>query len=172
MRHYGVPTRLLDWANSIFVAAYNAASKAPRVDGAIYILSAPDLFTSMRTMGSEATPLREYKLPTRADLFLKEDALPLIHLSKRSNALIDRMIAQQGVFMASENAGADIEDVLTREIQKTAGQKGMNFIKLRIPAQLKPTLMRRLRAMNVTANVLFPGLDGIGRHLDDLVRNP
>jgi len=123
-------------------------------------------------MASAFTPQREYKLPTCADLFLKVDTPPLIYLFKRSNALIDRMIAQQGVFMACENVGADIEEVLTRELKENIGRADMHLVKLCIPAELKPTFMRRLRAMNVTANVLFPGLDGIGRHLDDLVRNP
>jgi hypothetical protein len=44
--------------------------------------------------------------------------------------------------------------------------------KLRIPANQKSDIMRLLRAMNVTASSLFPGLDGIGRQLDELARYP
>jgi hypothetical protein len=73
--------------------------------------------------------------------------------------------------MACQNVGANIEEILATEMPKVAQPGKETLRKFRIPATLKPTILRRLRSMNVMASSLFPGLDGIGRQLDELVRN-
>jgi hypothetical protein len=99
------------------------------------------------------------------------DAPPVISVHGRKSALLDRMIVQQGVFMHCHNIGGDIESILSTEISKFADPKITALCKLKIAADQKPLFMRKLRAMNVTASSLLPGLDGIGRHLDEFVRN-
>ena len=47
MRHYGAPTRLLDWTASIFVAAYFACRGEPKKDGSIYLLHTHTLDVAM-----------------------------------------------------------------------------------------------------------------------------
>ncbi len=42
--------------------------------------------------------------------------------------------------------------------------------KLIIPNQLKPDFLRHLRRLNITARSLFPGIDGFGRSVSELVR--
>jgi FRG domain len=42
LRHYGVPTRLLDWSASPYVAAYFAVSGHDHLDGEIWSFSEPD----------------------------------------------------------------------------------------------------------------------------------
>lgn len=171
MRHFGVPTRILDWTASFYVAAYFAAAKAPDKDGAIYLVHAHTLSEAMRhSYGAEA------EMPTSASeadkKFQRPDAPPVVFIFGRKTAMLDRMISQQGVFMASQNAEADIEEILASEIPKVANPASETLRKFRIRAAHKPMIMRRLRSMNVTASSLFPGLDGIGRQLDELVRNP
>jgi hypothetical protein len=82
------------------------------------------------------------------------------------------MIAQQGVFMTSLNVASNIEECLADRITENSDSGGMTLRKYRLPAVLKPLVMRRLRAMNISASTLFPGLDGIGAALDAVVRNP
>jgi hypothetical protein len=45
LRHYGVPTRLLDWSASPYVAAYFAVSCDDEMDGEIWSFSEPDYAT-------------------------------------------------------------------------------------------------------------------------------
>jgi hypothetical protein len=80
------------------------------------------------------------------------------------------MIAQQGAFLMSLNVASDIEQILETEMPKATAPGHATLLKLRIPAGRKGPMMKRLRGMNVTASSLFPGLDGIGRYLDERVR--
>lgn len=170
MRHYGVPTRLLDWTASFYVGAYFAASKAPDKDGAIYLVHRRTLAEAMKFTHADAAEMPTSV--TAADKeFQRPDAPPVVHVYSRKTALLDRMVVQQGVFLVSRNVRADLEEVLATEIPKVADSSKETLRKISVPAALKQTIRRRLRAMNVTGSSLFPGLDGIGRELDELVRN-
>jgi hypothetical protein len=170
MRHHGVPTRLLDWTASLYVATYFAVSKCPDKDGAVYVVHVQTLQDAMKAAFGDAATLPT-TLPDADREFQRADALPVIDVFSRKNALLDRMIVQQGVFMTSRNPAADVEQVLATEVPKVASPGKEVLRKLRIPAAQKPAMMRRLRTMNVTASSLFPGLDGVGRQLDELIRN-
>jgi len=171
MRHYGVPTRIIDWTASFYVALYFAVAKAPDKDGAIYVIHVDTLEKTMQTSyGTEA----EFPRGGAKDIdqkFQRHDSPPVIFFFGRKTALVDRMISQQGVFMASQNIASDLEETLTLALEKVADPRKEIFRKFRIPETQKPLIMRKLRSMNVTASSLFPGLDGIGRYLDELVRN-
>lgn len=165
MRHYGVPTRILDWTASFYVATYFAVSRRPDTDGAVYLIHAHTLDLAMKaTHGTLA------ELPTGDDDLRRPDAPPTVHIFGRKTALPDRMIAQQGCFMVCRNVVGDIEEVLASEIPRMADVGTETLSRFRIPAASKASFMRHLRAMNVTASSLFPGLDGIGRHLEETVR--
>jgi hypothetical protein len=162
MRHYGIPTRLIDWTVSIYVAAYFAVSKQLDKDGVVYLLPHWEMGTAMRQEFGSAYPDQENHA------FERPDAPPMVYTYGLPHASPDRVIAQQGGFMVCLNVVADIEEVLTTVM----GKVGTNipFTRIRIPAKLKPFFMRHLRSMNLTASSLFPGLDGIGRHLEEGVR--
>ncbi len=82
------------------------------------------------------------------------------------------MVAHQGILLFRGDVQIDMDTTLTAEIPRFAEAGTSVFTKYIIPSALKPVIVRRLRAMNVVANSLFHGLDGIGRHLSDLVRVP
>ena len=169
MRHYGVPTRLVDWTLSFFVAAYFAASSHPRNDGVIYAVHLHALQQSMQEHHGDVASFRARDIDT---LCADSTATSVLHVVGRASALLDRMIAQQGVFMTSLNVASNIEECLADRITENSDSGGMTLRKYRLPAVLKPLVMRRLRAMNISASTLFPGLDGIGAALDAVVRNP
>jgi hypothetical protein len=78
------------------------------------------------------------------------------------------MIAQQGFFSICCNVLSDHEQVFSESL--TAPREKELFRKLVIPAQLKILFARKLRSMNITANALFPGLDGLARSVAELVQ--
>jgi hypothetical protein len=165
MRHYGVPTRILDWTASIYVAAYFAVSKQSDKDGVVYIVHPNTLERAMKASYSsfEALPKNDAE-------FKQPDSPPTLYVFNRKTALLDRMIAQQGLFMVCRNVVGDIEEILASEIPKVADSDQLTLKRLRIPAAEKPGFMCQLRSMNVTARSLFPGLDGIGRHLEETIK--
>ena len=165
MRHYGVPTRILDWTDSIYVAAYFAVSRLPKCDGAIYVLHPHTLGEAMRAVhGKEAADL------PKSDMFRDPDAPHAVYVFGRTTAVPERISIQQGCFMVCRNVAGDLENILATEVPKVGNPATERLRKLRIPAPSKPRFMTHLRAMNVTARSLFPGLDGMGRHLDETIR--
>ena len=80
------------------------------------------------------------------------------------------MIAQQGCFMFGTQVALDLEIELVGTVIP-AGEKGRTiFTRVIVRASAKLDIVRRLRMMNITPSVLFPGLDGVGRALTDVVR--
>jgi|GEM_PF-1474485 len=160
MQHYSAPTRLLDWSTSFYVALYFAVAD-DSVDGAVWILDA------------QAVRRREDKLIEKTGLTADtiNDALachksyvefglrvaPLMEIVSNSYKT-DRMIAQGSVFTISYQLFLDHAFVgLPLE------EQALPLTKLVIPANAKRSIRRRLSKINVFADVLFPGLDGIGR---------
>lgn len=165
MQHYGAPTRLLDWTASVYVAAYFAVREEPRLDGAIWQVHVPSVHERVsQKYGS-------YPFPTEAHEknhdFLKAGSLPHVYFV-RDSFRNDRTGSQQAVFSICRNIFGDHGDILSNLDPKNPTKE--SFRKLIIPAHLKSEIARRLRAMNVTGSALFPGLDGVGRSIDELVR--
>ena len=79
-----------------------------------------------------------------------------------------RSVAQQGLFSVCGsilgNHGEILRDTMPEQFEKAL------FQKIVIPARLKDEFMRKLRSMNITARALFPGLDGLGRSVTDLIQ--
>lgn len=169
MRHFGVPTRLVDWTLSFWVALYFAASGSPSTDGSIHVLHLHSLVSSMEDGHQDQGKFEPRAFLARSRL---PDAPDVLHVIGRSTALLDRMLAQQGCFMSSLNVRTDVETTLANTVGNAAQTASVRFLKLLLPASLKADVVRRLRGMNITAATLFPGMDGIGRALEDVVRNP
>ena len=169
MRHYGAPTRLLDWTASLFVAAYFACRGEPKLDGAIYLVHVHTLGEVMKEIHGDVAALGLKDASVRESLG-RPDVPAVVDLFERETALPQRMILQRGGFMLSRNVAADIETILTGAFSGRGDGTKEHFRKLLIPAAAKPRIMSRLRDFNVTGATLFPDLDGIGQSLEEAVR--
>jgi hypothetical protein len=163
MQHHGVPTRLLDWTTSPYVAAYFAVVQRWDVDGAIWLVHAHMLI--------DALVLGGIAVETALDPIASEAGGPHLVSPAFASRRTDRMIAQQGQFTFGLNLLCDQERAMSEAV-RTAGLSSADtlYSKVTIPRRLKPEFLDQLRAMNVSANALFPGLDGLGRSLEELLR--
>lgn len=79
---------------------------------------------------------------------------------------IPRVIAQQSMFTIGSRLGMDhgrfIDEVLP---EHAPGSSHALKRIVRIPASLKPKILKELARMGITANSLFPGIDGVGQSL-------
>ncbi len=159
MQHYRAPTRLLDWTASIYVAAYFAIGEPPEADGVIWLFQGTILNREMNVILSH---LEESKWFFDRDVPRELAAIQPARLSTRA-------AAQQAMFTVCRDPCIDHAEVIHDALVKSHGER-VALHKLIIPSRLKPEFLRRLRTMNITANSLFPGVDGLGKSVDEFVQ--
>lgn len=175
MQHHGAPTRLLDWTISAYVALYFVVSDYFEKDGALWIAEA-HVFNqcSIERFTNENDEYKGLNITNLDDLFGKissgklylDFGLPhqVFFITKRQ--LLERMVPQQGYFSVCRNLLGSQQSFMD-ELSQTQDRQLLR--KLIVPAGLKIEFLKKLRGMNVTANTLFPGLDGLGRATAELI---
>jgi hypothetical protein len=168
LRHYGGPTRLLDWSRSPWVAAYFACQAGKtadghEADGAVWLFDLDELVRATPREWMEALRrVRRARDPMEwADLFAAPP--PGIHLVY-PDWENPRIIAQQGFFTLASGFRGSHDELLAELVGPERCRK------LVIPAATKAALMHTLAGMNLTAAALFPGADGIGRTVEETLR--
>jgi len=155
MQHYGAPTRLLDVTLSPHIAAYFALDQGAG-DSAVFAFDHRQLRPASMT-------IRDFE---RRALSESERHGGVVYaFSPRLTT--ERLLAQQGAFLAPSSIEEDFEDVL-----RGAGAGGGTCRKLVIPAALRWEGIDRLKRMNITSTSLFPGIDGFCRSLRFQIHDP
>lgn len=165
MQHYYAPTRLLDWTASPHVAAYHACRGNFDEDGAVWLLNAWGLHEQMKkTYEIERVPQSNH---IYNDFYNSNETSEVFFVDARCKT--DRMIAQQGMFSVCRNIGGDQHDIISEACGTTREKGKLDFWKLIIPHEMKSEFLKKQYAMNITAGSLFPGLDGVGQLMSDLL---
>ena len=157
MQHYGAPTRLLDWTQSLYVAAYFAVENNWEVDGAIFLVHWPAAQLSYQEQyGTDGK--------IKADVFMDPDAprALLFWSPERKSA---RFVAQQSFLSISTNLMCSHDELIVPACAAAAqaNPNSVYYLRFTIPSKLKADFLRNLRAMNIAAHSLFPSLDGVCR---------
>ncbi|MBN2047777.1 MAG: FRG domain-containing protein [Anaerolineaceae bacterium] len=166
-QHRGLPTRLLDWTYSPFVAMHFAANDINKfqMDGAIWMVN---FLQAQRYLPDK---LREILDRDGADVFtvllLSESIANLSDLIRLSAepyplffeppSLDDRIVNQYALFSIMSDPAIPLGFWLQSHPELVR--------KLVIPAKMKWELRDKLDQSNVTERVLFPGLDGLSMWL-------
>jgi hypothetical protein len=168
MQHYGVPTRLIDFTESPYVALYfalEAYEPRRRTDFAIFAIDYTAIMQeSINFISEKDSSFRE----TRESIHAKQDAvfnyldsfaydLAWVTEPRELNARLDR---QAGSFLLSLNRSRKIEEVLNLPIYSDAA-----VIKYRIPNRLYTGLFALLRKMNLTSKSLYGDLGGLAHSI-------
>lgn len=166
-QHHGLPTRLLDWTFSPYVALHFLTEDPElyEVDGAVWCV---DYHETNRLL---PRPLREQLGEEGADVFTAEmlaavaGELPVFdRLTKHPFVLFfeppsldDRIVNQFALFSVMNGPLLRLDTFLSSQ------KRGVR--RLIVPASLKWEVRDKLDQANVTERVLFPGLDGLSRWL-------
>ena len=158
MRHYGLPTRLLDWTQSILTAAYFALCLKHDSDAVIWAL-APGILNGSQLSGSGVvafkndTPIMELQQLT-SEAFNQSKECQHI-LAVQGQQIDSRMLMQQSRFtIHGRSAGLEAVNDLPRQ----------RFLRrYLIPQDARESLLLTIESLGCTKSVLFPDLD----HLAD-----
>lgn len=166
-QHHGLPTRLLDWTFSPFVAMHFATANVDRFDrdGVIWRIDRPRITALLPpgvrdiAAGEDAAIFTVDMLDQVAPTLQAFDALAespfVVFLEPPS--LDERIVNQFALFSLISDPRARLDRWLTEH-------PGLSQ-RIVIPADLKWEVRDKLDQANVTERVLLPGLDGLARWL-------
>ncbi|MEL6537273.1 MAG: FRG domain-containing protein [Bacteroidota bacterium] len=166
-QHHGLPTRLLDWTHSPYVALHFATAKLQKFDrdGVIWCLNyaqnkeyLPPRFK--RVMDVEGTNIFTVDMLSEVcnslrelDEVQNEDFLVFFE----PPSLDERIVSQHALFTMLSNNTASLDDYLKAHPDL--------YFRIIIPAELKWEIRDKLDQANINERVLFPGLDGLSSWL-------
>jgi hypothetical protein len=162
-QHHGLPTRLMDWTYSPFIAMHFATTNLERfnLDGAVWCvdyvraheLLPPQLRSLLEQEGCNAFTVQ--LLTGGANSLPEFDALAEEEFVAyfEPPSLDDRIVNQYALFSVMSNPDTYLDTWLERHPEL--------WRKIVIPAKLKWEVRDKLDQANITERVLFPGLDGL-----------
>lgn len=166
-QHHGLPTRLLDWTYSPYVALHFTTASLLRMqsDGVVWSVNfeaahqllPQSLSKLLRIEGSNVFTvemLRSAAVDLTAFDALESEPFALFFEPPSIDA---RIVNQFALFSLMNTAAADFHTWITSQ---------PNLVRrIVIPAALKWEVRDKLDQANITERVLFPGLDGLSRWL-------
>jgi hypothetical protein len=165
-QHHGLPTRLLDWTYSPYVALHFCTQNRVKHDrdGVVWCVD------YVRAHEQLPEQLRSALAEEGANLFtteLLDDAAPeLVDLERYGTDFVlfveppsfdARIVNQYALFSVVARAEARLDEWIERHADIA--------VRVIVPAELKREVRDKLDQANITERVLFPGLDGISRWL-------
>ena len=166
-QHHGLPTRLLDWTYSPYIALHFATADFTKYhkDGVIWAANYVDSKAYLPDQLARVIEEEGSHIFTAEMLERVASSLPDLSNLKRDDFAIffeppsidDRIVNQYAVFSMMSDPNILISDWL----KKTE----VSFFKIIIPAYLKWEIRDKLDQSNINERVLFPGLDGLARWL-------
>lgn len=165
-QHYGLPTRLLDWTTSPYVALYFVTIDARKydTDGAIWRVDIEQVHNNLPPKLNEVSQQHRRSIYTTE--MLNEVVPSLDSFSEMKNChgnfavffepppFDPRIINQSGFFSLMPDSNSLFDDWLK------LSDKGKHS-KIIIPKKLKRKIRNKLDQLNIIERMLFPGLDGL-----------
>jgi hypothetical protein len=161
MRHYGAPTRLVDFTYSHNIAAYFAFSSLKRTSRAVWAISQGWL-SEVKVTDRKLRKLDFHEYEKFMDNFLDPDSPASFVAALNAERMNERLTIQQGIFLCPGNIGQPFKKNLT-SMQPRAG----SIVQFVIPHSERNKALTELKHMNISNATLFPDLGGFAGSLND-----
>ena len=168
-QHHGLPTRLLDWTFSPYVALHFATEETEKydVDGVIWCVDFYETRNGLPPSLQKEFATHQFKGFTIEILNkLFDDLNELDALGKKEGDFLlffeppsfdDRIVNQFALFSVMPNPKRKISDWLI--------SKPDIYFRIIIPKEMKWEIRDKLDQANITERIIYPGLDGLSKWL-------
>jgi len=166
-QHFGLPTRLLDWTYSPFVAMHFATANIEKVDidgviWAVNYVKAHQLLPARLREALDREGANVFTVEMLAEKVASLDDLGALGqedflLFFEPPSMEDRIVNQFAFFSIMSDPKEAVDRWLAAHPEI--------WRRIIIPAPLKWEIRDKLDQANITERVLFPGLDGLGKWL-------
>jgi hypothetical protein len=171
MQHHGVPTRLLDWTASPYVAMYFALEQESERTEKLSAIWAINL-EWLERIERESFQI-ELETSNLADANGRLEYLNRLLRHKEKPVIVridpaknnERIAAQQGVLLCNLYHQAMFNLILNGMIIHDESLEVPVLRKIEIEGKHRIAFLKTLREMNIHRASLFPGLDGFGQSL-------
>lgn len=177
MQHHGVPTRLLDWTFSPYVALYFALENIGPIrfhaDCAVWAVD-----THWLTEKANSTLRADPRFPKPSnvrtfDQYLNRCLNDILFSGTNLNVVVvanpikmnERVVAQQGVFLCHLSQSEAFDYALLQMMLTPMPPRLPVIWQVVIKPAERVRFLRELHRMNIHGASLFPGLDGFARSL-------
>ena len=195
IQHYGGPTRFLDITESFYIASHFALDGAKN-ECSIWAINRPELIKILPDainelafqLGKQYSDLDE-KLSAILQASIADDINPNLVLTSAPSKKSERQFTQKGLSLIPLNINngymecllnsfsqkcefpneIQFEDIHLEEVPEIVSTS--NVIKIEIPKTCFLDARIDLNSMNINAFSLFRGLDGLGKHLSDILNS-
>ncbi|MES2394367.1 MAG: FRG domain-containing protein [Bacteroidota bacterium] len=194
MQHHGAPTRLLDFTSSIFIATYFAVIESS-MDGSVWAINRYILRDTLHdeyNLPYEKKQVLKDEVNLHNTYFANQyiarpfsvEKIPTTVVPLDTKLCTERLARQQGLFLMPTNSDEsfmkNLESAFKRdnsifrdvpfekliELSKTESREtNIQLIKINIPKKTHSEIAKYLKEMNITSEILFPGLDGLAKSL-------
>ena len=166
-KHHGLPTRLLDWTYSPYVAMHFATHDIRQFDQDAAIWCVDYRRTNERLPRPLADLLRDEEVNLFTTEMLNRVATSLAQFDALGRhdfvlffeppSLDERIVNQFALFSLPSSPSLSLQALLE--------ERESSYRRIIIPAELKWEVRDKLDQANITERVLFPGLDGLSQWL-------
>ena len=168
MQHYGVPTRLLDFTTSPYVALYFAIENIRKTDDGvfdIYALNYRGLLNKsldyIKKHNNTIQVTYEDLFYERNELFTTiDEGLYEILWVVEPNILNLRLERQSGCFLIAGNTNKTIEQILINDIYS-----GINNYRFIVPNKFWGNIYTLLQRMNIDSKTIYGDLEGLSKSI-------
>jgi hypothetical protein len=160
MQHYGLPTRLLDWSDTLGIATFFAVNYhdlSTKADAAIYILDPVEL---NEYSGLKKVPFipDDLDFDYRKIYWEKRPFAPVYPIAIQPLFQNDRIFAQSGVFTVHGDDLSPIEKLCPRAVKRVVLKQGAI-----------QGAHEFLEVANINARTVFPDMWGVANYVRQII---